>query len=315
MASKKQTKTADKGDSAKEILLTKVMEALESGDSLKWTKTWTSGGRVTNFVTGQPFTGGNAFFLTLMAMVKGYDSPFFCTFKQYREQLCGIDDNVRYKPSFGSGIKVLRPLMAKKEREDGTETFYCRGFGTYTVFHVSEFADDGVHHPKAAERMAELVQVHENKPVPSLDEVLANWQDAPTITGGVNPVYFPSSDTVQCPPIERFFNSAEYALNMLHECAHATGHPNRLGRFDVTSVSFGSKDYSFEELVAEFAAMLAMLRLDIPMDEQNSIAYLAGWGKKLRNRLNGGENVAAFVYDAMKQADAAVGCIFNESKK
>ena len=111
------------------------------------------------------------------------------------------------------------------------------------------------------------------------------------------------------------FRSAEYALNMLHECAHATGHPNRLGRFDVTSVNFGSKDYSFEELVAEFAAMLAMLRLDIPMDAQNSIAYLAGWCKKLRNRLNDGENVACFVYDAMKQADAAVSCIFNESKK
>lgn len=315
MVSKKQTKTADTGDSAKEILLAKVMEALESGDSLKWTKTWASGGRVTNFVTGQPFTGGNAFFLTLMAMVKGYDNPFFCTFKQYREQLCGIDDNVSYKPSFGSGIKVLRPLMAKKELDDGTEAVFCRGFGTYTVFHVSEFADDGVHHPKAAERMAELVQIHENKPVPSLNVVLASWQDAPKITSGANPVYLPSSDTVQCPPIERFFSSAEHALNLLHECAHATGHPNRLNRFAVDSASFGSKDYSFEELVAEFAAMLAMTRLDIPMDEQNSIAYLAGWGTKLRNRLNDGENVASFVYDAMKQADAAVSCIFNESKK
>lgn len=315
MASKKQTKTADTGDSAKEILLAKVMEALESGDSLKWTKTWTSGGRVTNFVTGQPFTGGNAFFLTLMAMVKGYDNPFFCTFKQYREQLCGIDDSVSYKPSFGSGIKVLRPLMAKKELDDGTEAVFCRGFGTYTVFHVSEFADDGVHHPKAAERMAELVQIHENKPVPSLNAVLASWQDAPKITSGANPVYLPSSDTVQCPPIEQFFSSAEHAVNLLHECAHATGHPNRLNRFAVDSASFGSKDYSFEELVAEFAAMLAMTRLDIPMNEQNSIAYLAGWGKNLRNRLNDGENVASFVYDAMKQADAAVSCIFNESKK
>ena len=73
---------------------------------------------------------------------------------------------------------------------------------------------------------------------------------------------------------------------MLHECAHSTGHTNRLNRnFGV----FGDIDYAYEELIAELTACLLCKELKIDYvgghleAEKNSTAYLVSWLSKLNN--------------------------------
>ena len=83
-----------------------------------------------------------------------------------------------------------------------------------------------------------------------------------------------------------------------HELCHWTGHETRLGR-DFKN-AFGSKDYAFEELVAEIGAAFVGARLGIVGEHiDNHAAYLASWLKALKN-----DKRAIFKAAALAQAAA-----------
>lgn len=67
-----------------------------------------------------------------------------------------------------------------------------------------------------------------------------------------------------------------------HELCHWTGHPSRLDRS--LRNKFGSKDYAFEELVAEIGAAFVGARLGIVGDHiDNHAAYIGSWLKALKD--------------------------------
>ena len=86
------------------------------------------------------------------------------------------------------------------------------------------------------------------------------------------------------PSLTRFERAEEYYSTLFHELAHSTGHKTRLDRKGIESVaSYGSPDYSREELVAEMAAAFLCGACGIaPATLDNSAAYLANWIKVLK---------------------------------
>ena len=84
------------------------------------------------------------------------------------------------------------------------------------------------------------------------------------------------------PERNRFHTPEEYYSVLFHEMVHSTGHKSRLSRDAVQHVSFGSHEYSEEELVAEFGSAMLCGKAGIATKIiENSASYIKGWSKKL----------------------------------
>jgi antirestriction protein ArdC len=81
------------------------------------------------------------------------------------------------------------------------------------------------------------------------------------------------------PPPQAYFEPINWHRTALHELGHATGHPSRLGR-DLSG-SFGTKNYAFEELVAEMNAAFCCASLGIVPTVRHA-DYIGSWLEVLR---------------------------------
>ena len=75
-----------------------------------------------------------------------------------------------------------------------------------------------------------------------------------------------------------------YYQTALHECGHATGHPERMNRETLKeglANGFGSPEYAREELRAEISAMMTGERVGVGHDPQRGAAYVENWVKVL----------------------------------
>lgn len=93
--------------------------------------------------------------------------------------------------------------------------------------------------------------------------------------------YSPQKDLVVIPAREYFSSSSGLYGTIFHELGHSTGHFSRLNRPGFEHAAFGSKDYSFEELVAELTSCYLLESLGISTKDaiQNSASYIDGWIK------------------------------------
>ena len=79
-------------------------------------------------------------------------------------------------------------------------------------------------------------------------ELIIEASGVPVRIGGERAFYNPALDVIQMPPDEAFHGPEQRAVVVLHELAHASGHPTRLNR-DLSG-GFGSVLYAKEELRA-----------------------------------------------------------------
>lgn len=96
--------------------------------------------------------------------------------------------------------------------------------------------------------------------------------------------YSPAIDTVVVPLRSQFSSSAEFYSTLYHELTHSTGHKDRLNRLTKTA-AFGNGEYSTEELTAEIgaASILATLGIETAESFRNSVGYIQGWLKALKD--------------------------------
>ncbi len=89
--------------------------------------------------------------------------------------------------------------------------------------------------------------------------------------------YIPATDKiVLCKP-EQFKGKEAYYSVLFHELGHWTGHEKRMNR-DIRN-SFGSQDYAFEELVAEFFSAFVSAQNGFTSKITNNAAYIESWLK------------------------------------
>jgi antirestriction protein ArdC len=293
-----------------ETITNRIIAQLESG-VIPWRKDWASDGSnglPKNKLTGKHYRGINV----LSLLCSGYSGSEWLTYKQAQE----MGGNVR-KGETGTPIvfwsKWTRKGETPSESQDGdageTGTTGPRGFlKQYYVFNLSQV--DGLTSELPFDRP-------EFEPIDAAESIASRYLSAtgPSLAhGGPRAFYRPSDDGVRMPDRSAFQSAHGYYSTLFHELAHSTGHASRLDRKDgMENITFGSKKYAAEELLAEFGASFLCGEAGITNDRliENQAAYISNW----LDVLKGDNKVAIFAAQrAQKAADYILQRSFAESE-
>lgn len=123
--------------------------------------------------------------------------------------------------------------------------------------------------------------------------------------------YSPSCDLIRLPLFEQFTNANEYYSTAFHESVHSTMKESRCNRAENRKgklATFGSDEYSREELVAEIgsASLMNIIGIETAKSLRNSAAYVQNWLSVLRNDVK-------FIVSAGSKAAKAVDYILGEA--
>lgn len=239
------------------------------------------------------FNGFNVFILWAAAQRNEYASDVWWTWKQAKHACRLADVEIKY-PEQDHAQTVLRPIMGKGEKLDGTVYSYPIGWHSYAVFNSSVFPGfpDQFMHKLIDDDRAPLDRL------PHADMFIRNI-GANVEHGGDRACYVPSQDLILMPEFEAFHASSNYYATLLHEHVHWSGNANRLDRLQKFSDS--QRDYAFEELVAEFGAAFLCSTLGIVNEDLRTdhTSYLSSWLKLLKMDLAHLWNAASLASQAM----------------
>lgn len=275
-----------------EIITQRIVERLEQGE-IPWKKSWNAQTQAPrNLISGKLYSGINTFIL----LSARYQSPYWLTFKQATEKGGSVRKGEK-------GWPVVFWKIDKKQDEATGEEKTVPILRYYTVFNVAQI--DGLENVPATE----IHSTSENgaEAIDAAEWIVAQMPNRPQISHGhTRACYSPAWDRVEMPVSIAFNGPAEYYSTLFHELAHATGHESRLNRHQtIKNHSFGSNDYSKEELVAEFSSAFLCAEAGIsPAVIENQAAYIQGWLKALKNDSKLLINAAA---QAQKAADWIMG--------
>ena len=273
-----------------ELVTNRIIEQLEN-NIVPWEKPWsgTLDGAF-NRVSKKPYS-------ILNQMLLKYNGEY-ATFKQWQE----LGGHIR-KAEKSEIIVFWKMYPIKEKQDDGTEIIKTIPLLKYiNVFHISQV--DGV------EPLKQKV-THDIEPIDKAEKILNDYWNRENITiehvKGDKAFYSPIFDKIQLPLFEQFKQSEEYYSTAFHESVHSTMKTSRCNRQEDRKgkvVSFGSEEYSKEELVEEVgsAQLMNMVGIETTKSFRNSTAYIQSWLKVLRN-----DN--KFIVSASSKAEKAVNYI------
>lgn len=244
------------------VISDRILNSLKQG-IVPWHKPWTVSSPK-NLISKKEYQGINSIILSIPT----FTSSYWVTFNQCKT----LGGNVKKGEK---GFPCLFFRSYDKENEFGkTDHFVVAKY--YTIFNITqcEGIDDKIPN--------EDLTVHQ--PISECEKLFSSYTDRPVINhGGNKACYFPSLDKIDMPIKESFENSQAYYATLFHEMIHSTGHKSRLNRKGITNtVSFGSNEYSFEELIAEIGSAFLCSKAGIDnIVFDNSASYIAGWIKIL----------------------------------
>lgn len=260
---------------------------------LEWRKEWTGSGGCAphNGITKACYRGTNAFWLSLVSMLKGYSDPRWVTMVQI------MDNGGKYHPkqkwhlkagSKATYVEYWYPYDTKNKKDLTWEQYKDElANGRKDTEFTLSTRYTAVFNASEVEGMPEI-QIPETPDI-SQDELIAKLCSGMCIQifldGGDRAYYSPSQDNIHLPTPESF--TSEYAFNAtaLHELSHSTGHPDRLNR-DMAGF-FGSAEYAYEELVAEMCSCFMGVNLNTeatPEHIDNHKAYVQSWIQAIRDK-------------------------------
>ena len=263
---------------AYEVVAQTIIAQLEN-DVAPWRKEWlASGYRPTSMSSKKTYKGMNFMLLTFEAMAKGYQSPWWGTFKQIAER-----GGVVTKGERGTPVVLWKQFETENADGDKKNAVVMRYF---TVFNAEQatWSDEA-----PAPAYEALTGRSEVEVIESAQRIMDNYfarEKAPSLAfGGDRAYYSPSKDAIQLPQQADFTSDSSFYSTAFHEMGHSTGHKSRLNRDGIVENHyFGSALYSEEELVAEFtAAFLCSETGVLPETLDNNTAYIKSWLKVLKN--------------------------------
>lgn len=288
-----------------QMMTDKMIQLIKQANSNDWKKPWEAkfyGNGYTlpfNFVTKKMYRGINRILLTGF---KPLENPFFLTFKQVEELKGKVkkgtkghevvyftklylyqDAAKKIDISSYDREKFISLMKAKGLPIDSPERHALPILKYYKVFNGKDI--EGIDFD-----LANFKHGFIDKPLPAMDEhrmpiaeaIIKNYPaPAPSLKlGGDSASYNSGSDILRMPHLQDFDTVQGYYTTYFHELSHSTGHKKRLDR--KLGNKFGSKDYAFEELIAEFGATFMSAEAGIIFHTaKNSAAYLKGWNSAL----------------------------------
>ncbi len=273
-----------------ELVTNRIIEQLEN-NIVPWEKPW--GGTLDgafNRVSKKPYS-------ILNQMLLKYGGEY-ASFKQWKD----LGGHIR-KGEKSEIVVFWKMYPIKEKQDDETEIIKTIPLLKYiNVFHISQV--DGV------EPLKQKV-THDIEPIDKAEKILNDYWNRENITiehvKGDKAFYSPMFDKIQLPLFEQFKQSEEYYSTAFHESVHSTMKTSRCNRQEDRKgkvVSFGSEEYSKEELVAEVgsAQLMNIVGIETTKSFRNSTAYIQSWLKVLRN-----DN--KFIVSASSKAEKAVNYI------
>lgn len=273
-----------------ELVTNRIIEQLEN-NIIPWEKPWsgTIDGAF-NRVSKKPYSILNQILLK-------YGGEY-ASFKQWKD----LGGHIR-KGEKSEMVVFFKMYPIKEKQDDGTEIIKTIPLLKYiNVFHISQV--DGV------EPLKQKV-THDIEPIEKAEKILNDYWNRENITiehvKGDKAFYSPMFDKIQLPLFEQFKQSEEYYSVAFHESVHSTMKTSRCNRQEDRKgkvVSFGSEEYSKEELVGEVgsAQLMNIVGIETTKSFRNSTAYIQSWLKVLRN-----DN--KFIVSASSKAEKAVNYI------
>jgi antirestriction protein ArdC len=275
-------------------LTDKIVAALEAGTA-PWRRPWdpnACGGSTTpvNAVTGHRYRGVNLFVLGMSSLALVSNDPRWCSYRQAAARGWQVRKGEKATP-----VYFYKPIEIEDNATDGArETRHIPILRTFSVFHASQVdGTPALAPPVAAKTVPERIEDA---------ETMVKASGVPVRVGGDRAFYSPALDFIQMPPDEAFHNPEQRAVVVLHELAHASGHPTRLNR-DLSG-GFGSPAYAKEELRAELTSVAVGSMIGLPCDIPNHASYLQSWIGVLKQDRREIFHAAA---EAQRMADYIVG--------
>lgn len=256
-----------------EKITNKVMDLLENG-VVPWQKPWKGGisAMPSNFKSKRRYSGINLMFLSMVSY--DFTTPYFLTFKQAKEM-----GGMVKKGSTGFEIVYASKYFKTVENEETGKKSKEERFvyKTSTVFNLDQI--EGIEAPIENFDALEFSPIEEAEKL--VNQAVKNGIPA-VIHKGHQAYYSPGLDRVVLPPQANFNSVNEYYSTLFHEMTHSTGHKDRLDR-EMNAHKFGDEIYSKEELTAEFGNLFMCGLCGIESTVNNSVSYLKGWLKALKN--------------------------------
>lgn len=274
-----------------QIVTERILKELEKG-LIPWRKPWINIRLQTgayNRITRKPYSLMNQ-------MLLGLEGEY-ATYKQWNALGGTLKENAR------SEIVVFWKLQdLKEEKENGEiEEKQIPLLRYYRVFHISQI--EGVEPlPKPEISKAEGIESGDH-----LIKQYSERENIEIIEKIINQAYYnPRRDQIVIPEKGQFTSVNEFYSTVFHEMVHSTGHACRLNRDTMGKSSFGSSNYSKEELVAEIGSAMLMniVGIETKSTLKNSAAYIQSWITHLK------EDVKLIVA-ASGKAEKAVKYIYN----
>lgn len=283
-----------------EKMIQRIEECIKTGENLPWNKPWSSNMAV-KYITRKPYRGINVWLLEEIGSE-------FITYTQLTK-LQKKNPEIKLKKGCKKHMVVFWKLNEYEKVENGEiETTKVPLLRYYNVYSISDVQG-------LETKFTQFTHLNNYEEVENIISSYTQNNNIKYSEMNINEAFFiPAKDEV-CVPKKEYFEEIEKFYSVtFHELGHSTGIPTRLNRYSLTTSSkLHLENYSKEELVAEMTAsmLLGLLNINTTSTEENSIAYLQGWMKAIK------EDVSLIVSasaQAQKACDMIMG-ISCEDKK
>lgn len=272
-----------KTDELFETITKKVIEIIESGETGKWDKPWTSilggTGLHQNASTKKDYQGFNQLALMVEAFLNGYEMPVWATYKQFQALGGQVRKGEKGTPLVKWGVTYFCDACKHKG------AFVCKVHGnqaaskkvwasSFTVFNVAQ--QDGFEVARPAETLTEPERFE------NVERFIAATGATIKFVAGDRAYHRRDTDEITLPLREQFKTAQGFYGTALHELTHWSAGPDRLER--VKGTVFGDENYAKEELVAELGATFLAAKFGVEVDPSEEHAvYIAGWLRAIKD--------------------------------
>lgn len=252
------------------IVTERVISMIESGTT-PWRKTWRGSDAPCNFISKKKYRGINS----LLLGMSHFSSSYWLTFQQVKT----LGGYVRKgeKSELVIFWKFLNEVSESNDSEANSDNKKQNRpplLRYYRVFNIEQ--TEGLEKHLLEEQTEQPFT-----PIETATKIIEVMPQRPRIQHKEQSAYYsPMMDYVNLPRPETFDSADNYYAVAFHELTHSTGHESRLNRTGVAGkqlASFGSDDYSREELIAEIGSAFLCTEAGIKSTLENSASYLKGW--------------------------------------
>jgi len=202
----------------------------------------------------------------------------------------------------GKNITSMILQMLKAGQSIEHIDYQKRGYlKSYTVFNISQIENL----PKEFYKIAELEKLTDFEQNERAELLIKSTKAKIDFVAGNSAFYTPGTDIIQLPERRQFKNDVSFYGVAFHELGHWTGHKTRLDR--ELKAKFGTKEYAFEELIAELNTAYINAYLGYESRITDNVSYINSWLAVMKNDKK-------FIVSAAAQAQKASDFILDFSK-